>query len=201
MATRNWTAGGANNKATTAGNWDTPPVTGDSVSVGYDSRGIDWDIDSAAVVIVDMTFIGDAGASGNMAVTLSTNTIISGTLTIQSAHATNTVTLATGTKTLTTGPIVLGVRGCLSQTGTNGNVNCTSYTQSGAGSVLTGKVDATFTTSGNFAHTVGTITTTVLNLVMNGDGTTYTGAANLCSFRASGNVTLLTAMTVQSPMK
>ena len=155
MATRNWTGLGGDNKATTAGNWDTPPITGDSVVVGFDSRGITWDIDPATVALVAVTFQGNAAASGNMTITLGHAETFTGALLIKSLHATNTVTLATSTYTLTCGALTLDTLGCLSQTGTGGNVTCTSYTQSGVGSVLTGKVDATFTVSGNITITNG----------------------------------------------
>ena len=169
MATRNWTGLGGDNKATTAGNWDTAPATGDSVVVGFDSRGITWDIDPATVALVAVTFQGDAAASGNMTITLGHAETFTGALLIKSLHATNTVTLATSTYTLTCGAITLDTRGCLSQTGTAGNVTCTSFTQSGVGSVLTGKNDATFTLSGNFTKTNGTFTDFSVKIIFAAD--------------------------------
>ena len=195
MATRTWTAGGGDNKATTAGNWDGAPQTGDSCIVGYDARGIVWDIDPATVSLVNVTFQGNAGAAGNMTITLGRNTSITGDLLIKSLHTSNTVTIATSTYTLGTAGITLDVRGCLSQTGTGGNVICTSYTQSGTGSVLTGKVDATFTVGGNWAKTTGTVTQNTVCLVFTIDGSTMSENTDSVfhSLRVSGNTTILTS--------
>ncbi|MFA5313217.1 MAG: hypothetical protein WC375_07895, partial [Methanomassiliicoccales archaeon] len=74
----------------------------------------------------------------------------------------------TGAYFLDVGPITLGLNGKLSQTGTGGNITCTSYTQSGAGSVLTGKVDAWFYCSGDFIVDAGTVTISVLKLEFSG---------------------------------
>jgi hypothetical protein len=115
---------------------------------------------------------GHASMADNRIITLSGNLASTNTLTISSASATYTLTLATSTYTLTCGALTLGDRGCLSQTGTAGNVTCTSYTQSGTGSVLTGKVDATFTCSGNATQTAGTIIAEKCKWVFSGNGST-----------------------------
>lgn len=187
MTTRTWAAGGADNKASTAGNWDGTPEAGDDLVVGFDSRGIDWDL---AVSPGAVTFQGDAAASGNMAITLSVNQVFTGALLVKSLHATSTVTLATSTHTLTCGALTLGDRGCLSQTGTAGNVTCTSYTQSGTGSVLTGKVDAWFYCSGNCVQTGGTIFTSTVNWYFTGSGvvTLLNAKMNKMDFESSRTV-------------
>jgi hypothetical protein len=190
MATCTWNAGGADNKASTAGNWDSAPGNGDTLVIGFDARGIDWDL---AVSPVDVTFQGDAGASGNMAITLSVNQVFTGALIVKSLHATATVTLATSTKTLSCTTLTLDTRGCLSQTGTAGNVTCTSFVQSGAGSVLTGKVDATFTCSGNASITAGTGTFSPATI----SGTfTVNGATAVLTQVATASLTITGLLTL-----
>jgi lysophospholipase L1-like esterase len=109
-------------------------------------------------------------STANRVLTQSANASLGSTLILLSSHATYTATLATSTYTLTCGALTLDTRGCLSQTGTSGNVTCSSYTQSGTGSVLTGNVDATFTCGGNFNKTAGTLSVCVLCLIMSGVG-------------------------------
>jgi hypothetical protein len=122
----------------------------------------------------------NSAATANRIVTLGANTTLGSTLTMTSAHATNAVTLATSTYTLQCTTLTLDTRGCLSQTGTGGNVIVTGFVQSGVGSVLTGKVDANFYCSGDFTQTAGAITNLTLKLTMMGDEKTlnFTDASN-----------------------
>lgn len=102
----------------------------------------------------------------------------------------------TGIYTLTTGPIILGTSAILEQTGTNGNIICTSYTQSGTGSVLTGKVDAYFNLLGNFTKTAGTIPVYTMRLVVLANATINLNVETyLYSFDTAVGVTAISSGT------
>ena len=125
------------------------------------------------------------GAATNKTFTLGAP-LSCGPLTVRSDHITYFATLSTSTYAVSTTTLTLGARGIITQ-GT-GTITCTNYTQSGVSSLFTqgGSIDigsggfwlsdGTFvgsasynvTDAGNFMHTGGTLTSTVLQLKMTG---------------------------------
>jgi hypothetical protein len=149
-----------------------------------------------------------SSATANRTLTLGANTVLGSSLTVQSAHASYTMTLASGNYTLSVaGAVTLGARGVLSQ-GT-GQWSFGSYTQSGASSVftqggpvsvsgdtvisdgtLTGDPTKTWTCGGNFTQTgEPTIPNGKLALVMSGTATLANSASiQIRSLCINGNV-------------
>jgi hypothetical protein len=144
------------------------------------------------VINCQVGLVTSSTSAASKTITLSANTNLGSALTVQSAHATNTITLATSTYTLTCGALTLGARGVITQ-GT-GALTCASYTQNGASSVftqggpvsvagdtaisdgtLTGLATSTWTQGGNWTTTgTPTITRDKLQLTMSGEGKTLT---------------------------
>jgi hypothetical protein len=146
-----------------------------------------------------------AAAEASLTVTLGAATSLGSSLTVQSAHASNTLTLTHGTNyTLTAaGTVTLSTRGLMTQ-GT-GVWSFGTYTQSGASSVFiqggnvtsgnvtasagtltgAGSASVTLTSSGDVNLTGATVTADKLNLVMTGAGKTLTTTATLFGLKAS----------------
>jgi hypothetical protein len=189
MATNSWIAAGAGNASVDA-NWSLghAPAIGEDVDPSSASQNnINWDITTQVASIVGQI---PAGGAGSQVIAMSAACNVAGAVNLSSAHATYTLTLQTGTSSLAAGPMTLGTRGCFSQTGTGGNASVSSLTQSGAGSIITGKVDATFTCAGDFIRTGGSLAGSVLYLIMTKNGATYSvyNGDQLYALRASGNI-------------
>ena len=194
MTTKYWANGTAGNAST--GTWSPvgAPANGDDVVIDSHSyQDLTWDL--PAVTLNSFVTTGNASATRSQVITLGGALNITNALSIASAHATNTITVATSTYSISCGAITLGANGRLSQTGTGGNVTCTSYTQSGTGSVLTGKVDAWFAFSISFTKTAGAITDNSLRLRALSDGATIsiTSGASTSFYQSldiQGNTTM-----------
>jgi len=147
--------------------------------------------------------------TGSYSCTLGAATTLGSTLTIQSAHATETCTLDMAAKTLSATAITTGDRGILTNSGAA--AACTTpgaFTVSGASSVVSGAIaldcgsfaqsdgtvtlDTTWITcAGNFNNAAGTITAWTLKLRMTGDGVSISKTIMNCiELDIQGKVTI-----------
>jgi lysophospholipase L1-like esterase len=161
-------------------------------------------------------------SDNNRSVTLTANTALGSTLTVDSAHASYTCTLAHGTNyTLTvTGLTTLSTRGVMTQ-GTGAWAFNGGFTQSGASSVFTqgGNVtiagdwamsDGTLTAletssvtlTGSVNQSAGTVTTNKLCLVSTGAGKTLAFATtnNLYKLTVNGTAQATTGINVSNTL-